>query len=181
MRIIDNFYELDCQIFRNINRHHNQRILNSVLQIVTQMGGATFTISITLILLAFTTHSAQMIAVASAISLAFSHVPVAIMKKLYPRKRPYLSLDKINVLANPLEDHSFPSSHTTAIFSIIIPFVLLYPPLAMFLIPVGILVGISRVFLGLHYPSDVVAGSILGSTTAFFSYLLIQTLFPHVI
>jgi undecaprenyl-diphosphatase len=63
-----------------------------------------------------------------------------------------------------LKDHSFPSGHTTAVFSVIVPFLLQTPSLAAVLIPLGLSVGISRIYLGLHYPSDVIAGGILGGS-----------------
>ncbi|PJH69213.1 phosphatase PAP2 family protein, partial [Salmonella enterica subsp. enterica serovar Typhimurium] len=67
------------------------------------------------------------------------------------------------VMKNPLQDHSFPSGHTTAIFSVIIPFILLDWMLMFLLLPIGIIVGVSRIYLGLHFPSDVLGGSLLGS------------------
>jgi len=178
--MIDNFYAVDCQLFRNINRYFDHKGLNIILQTITHTGGAVFTIAVTLLLMLFTNDVLQFTAIASALSLATSHLPVAIIKKLYPRRRPYIVLDQINVTANPLKDHSFPSGHTTAIFSVIIPFVLYYPFLAIILIPIASIVGLSRIYLGLHYPSDVIAGSILGSAIGVFSFMLIQYIFPHV-
>ena len=179
MRLINNLYELDCHLFRQINHYFDRRVLNRFLNVVTHLGGAKFSITFTLLLIILTSHSTRLTAIASAISLAVSHIPVAIVKKIFPRQRPYVVLERIHVLANPLEDHSFPSGHTTAIFFIFFPFVMLQPTLAVILLPLGTLVGISRIFLGLHYPSDVIIGMLLGSFTGLGAFLLIEKLFPY--
>ena len=93
---------------------------------------------------------------------AVGYIPVAIAKKLYPRQRPYIQLKHTKVLENPLKDHSFPSGHTTAIFSLVTPLMITYPAFAAVLLPLAVTVGISRIYLGLHYPTDVLVGLILG-------------------
>ncbi|CDN41792.1 phosphatase PAP2 family protein [Paenibacillus sp. P22] len=79
----------------------------------------------------------------------------------------------------PLEDSSFPSGHTTAIFAWTVP--LLYAaasgaafPLALFAgLAIACSVGWSRMYLGLHYPSDVGAGALLGTFTAMLAVVFI--------
>jgi undecaprenyl-diphosphatase len=170
-------YEMDIHLFRNINKYFQVKALNHFFKTITHLGGATISITTVLLIIILSQSTLQLTAIASATALAFSHLPVAIMKKMYPRSRPYLSLKEIHVLANPLRDHSFPSGHTTAIFSITIPFIMYMPPLGALLLPLAILVGVSRIFLGLHYPSDVLAGSILGSLVAMISYEFIHYMF----
>ena len=67
---------------------------------------------------------------------------------------------------NPLTDHSFPSGHTTAVFSVTVPFMTMEPILLATLLPVALIVGFSRIYLGLHYPSDVLAGATIGTLVA---------------
>ncbi len=99
-------------------------------------------------------------------ALAVSHLPVAVAKKLYPRMRPYLALPGTNTFRNPLKDHSFPSGHTTAIFASTVPYMVAFPTLTVILLPLACIVGFSRIYLGLHYPSDVFAGLVIGSSVA---------------
>jgi undecaprenyl-diphosphatase len=173
MRVIHAFYEFECRLFQNVNQHFDKKYLNFFFRAITNLGGASFTIGLMLILLIISPKETRMTVLASALALSSSHIPVHFMKKLFPRKRPYLTLEETKFPANPLQDHSFPSGHTTAFFSVMIPFVLLFPHLAIILIPLGICVGVSRIYLGLHYPSDVMAGSILGSLFGFISFYLL--------
>ena len=92
------------------------------------------------------------------------------IKIVLGRYRPrYLFSDNwygINPLNFNIAHNSFPSGHTQTIFAITIGLTLLYPRLGIFLVPLAILVGISRVVLIAHYPSDVLFGAYLGIATA---------------
>ncbi|WP_142384083.1 phosphatase PAP2 family protein [Neobacillus cucumis] len=173
MRIIDAFYGLECRVFQKVNRHYDKKFLNLFFRIITQFGGADITIAVSFLLIVILSGEPKLTAISSGLALSASHIPVHIIKQLFPRKRPYLILESTKFPANPLQDHSFPSGHTTAIFSIVTPYILYIPQLAIILIPLGIGVGISRIYLGLHYPSDILAGGILGSLTGVICFCLL--------
>ncbi|MFC0214510.1 phosphatase PAP2 family protein [Paenibacillus chartarius] len=152
----------------------NQRIQHSVLgfffNTVTHLGGATATIVVSLLLAIFGQGALRTAAMQALVALAASHIPVAIIKKKYPRLRPYLVVPDTIICKNPLKDHSFPSGHTTAIFSTVLPYVFAFPVIGFALIPLALSVALSRIYLGLHYPSDVAAGSFIGSAAAVVTY-----------
>ncbi|MUK87650.1 phosphatase PAP2 family protein [Ornithinibacillus sp. L9] len=173
MKYLNYVYEVDCRYFRIVNKNFEKRFLHSFFRKITHLGSASFTISIVLFLILFSTGSTKLAVIASGIALALSHIPVMLIKKFIPRKRPYLVLHDCHVTENPLTDCSFPSGHTTAFFSIIIPFCFYYSVLAIILLPLGFLVGLSRVYLGLHYPSDIVFGCLLGSLVGSVSFILV--------
>lgn len=93
-----------------------------------------------------------------------------IIKIVLGRYRPrYLFSENwygINPLNFNIAHNSFPSGHTQTIFAITIGLTLLYPRLGIFLVPLAVSVGISRVVLIAHYPSDVLFGAYLGMATA---------------
>ena len=106
---VSGLYKIECYIFKGINRYFDQKTLNIFFSNITHIGGATFSIALTLFFLIFAAHQA------TAISLAISHIPVQILKRWYPRKRPYLTIQDAKYPVHPLKDHSFPSGHTTAV------------------------------------------------------------------
>lgn len=175
MKRIYDLYEFECRLFHKINSYYNNRVLNLFFRNGTHLGGATFLITSLFLLLIVLTGPYRMTVIACMISLTISHIPVYIVKKMYPRKRPYIVLKQAQFPSNPLKDYSFPSGHTTAIFSVITPFVLMEPSLALILHPLAFFVGLSRIYLGLHYPSDVMAGGMLGIVCGWISYYLLWT------
>ena len=73
---------------------------------------------------------------------------------------------------DPLDQFSFPSGHTLHAVCFSTVAIGYFPWLAPFLLPFVLLVGLSRMVLGLHYPSDVLAGAAIGYGLAAFSFLL---------
>ncbi len=74
--------------------------------------------------------------------------------------------------AEPLDAFSFPSGHTLHAVAFSIVAIAYYPALAWVLVPFSLLVAMSRLVLGLHYPSDVLAGAALGALIAWLSFRL---------
>lgn len=87
-----------------------------------------------------------------------------LLKATTARPRPFAVSRQIRWgIAAPLDEYSFPSGHSlhAACFTIITTSY--YPELGWIFVPFAILVALSRVVLGLHYPSDVLAGALLGA------------------
>lgn len=141
------------------------RFLDVAFPIITHLGGATFTLLSLLFLMMFFSEL-RLVAAQSLLSLSLSHVIAHIIKKAYCRPRPYNVLSAVNLCAHPLKDYSFPSGHTTAAFAIAVMFSMYFSFLAPALIFMAFLVGLSRMYLGLHYPTDCIIGAFLGSFTS---------------
>lgn len=88
------------------------------------------------------------------------------IKRRTLRPRPYQAHQGIEHFAAPLDRFSFPSGHTLHAVAFTLVTLNYYPALGWLLLPFALLVALSRVILGLHYPSDVLAGALLGAAVA---------------
>ncbi len=88
------------------------------------------------------------------------------------RTRPYHDDTRITALVPVLDEYSFPSGHTLHAVAFTIVAVHHYPLLAIPLIPFTLSVAASRVVLGVHYPSDVLAATFVGGVIGFLSVLV---------
>lgn len=165
-RVVHWLQHHETRVFHFVNQRIQHFFLDHFFNKITHLGGATASIAISLCFALFGQGSLQAAGIQALLALTFSHIPVAIIKKKYPRLRPYLVHPQTITYKNPLTDHSFPSGHTTAIFSIIFPFVTAVPALGLILIPLALIVGLSRIYLGLHYPSDCIVGCLIGTTAS---------------
>jgi undecaprenyl-diphosphatase len=117
--------------------------------------GATF--------LAFGEPRTRWAVLAGAITAGLAVATFMAVKHKVCRPRPYEIWVDLPCLAAAPDKFSFPSGHTMTAFSLFAVFRLLVPGSEWFFLPAAGLIGTSRVFLGLHYPSDVLAGALLGT------------------
>ena len=89
-----------------------------------------------------------------------------VVKRHFARPRPYKTCPGIRACVRSLDEYSFPSGHAmhATAFSVLLS--AYYPPLAIALWSFTLLVALSRLVLGLHYPSDVAIGVAIGLVTA---------------
>ncbi|KAF1710682.1 phosphatase PAP2 family protein [Pseudoxanthomonas kalamensis DSM 18571] len=95
------------------------------------------------------------------------------LKRWTRRPRPFASDTRIQAWVAPLDEFSFPSGHTLHAVSFSLVALSHYPALAWLLIPFSACVAASRVVLGLHYPSDVLAATGIGVALASLSVWLV--------
>jgi undecaprenyl-diphosphatase len=114
----------------------------------------------------------RMQAMAIVLSGIFSGIAVTVIKIVVQRNRPFKTLGTVQALG-PKGGWSFPSGHTADAFFLAAILFILYPQKKLLLATVYIwafLVAISRVYLGVHYYSDVLAGMAISSAMAILGY-----------
>lgn len=94
------------------------------------------------------------------------------LKNRLVRQRPFISWEEIRAHTAPLDLYSFPSGHTMNAVNFAVLFCVFYPPLFWLVVPFALLVALSRVILGMHYPTDVLVGATLGLVVSYGSLLL---------
>ncbi len=98
------------------------------------------------------------------------------LKHLFMRPRPYEVMELLVPLVTSSDPNSFPSGHTCAAFAAGIAWAKTMPKRWMRIVAVvqAVLMGFSRLYVGVHYPSDVIAGALIGSVCGIVAYYLIQ-------
>lgn len=130
---------------------------------LTHLGGAAATISATALMLAAPAPSWSAAGRRTAVALAGSHLCVQLLKRSISRARPLLPVG-IKSLVEAPDRFSFPSGHAAAALSVALGAAVAMPAAAPWLLGLGTLVGLSRCYLGIHYPGDVFAGWILAAS-----------------
>lgn len=110
-------------------------------------------------------------------SIVISSVTTWSLKKIVGRERPAVHDPTFTAVLN-LDNHSFPSGHTTEAFSMATSLSIKYPKWYV-IVPAFTyagLAGYSRLYLGVHYPTDVLAGALVGSGSAWATWKINQWL-----
>jgi undecaprenyl-diphosphatase len=161
--------ELLCVRF---NRGARQRPVVLGFQAISWLGNGIFWYALMLALLLADPQGAAMAVLHMAFVGAVCTCCYKMVKRSTVRSRPYQVNPLVSANAAVLDRFSFPSGHTlhAIAFSLIACFY--YPGLWVVLWPFALVTAVSRVALGLHYPSDVIAGGALGALIAGASFLI---------
>ena len=105
-----------------------------------------------------------------AFSAALSVVLFKFLKRLTGRRRPCQIEPHCWATLLPPDQFSFPSGHTMTAFAVAIPLALFYPTLMIGLFFCALSIAMSRILLGMHFLSDVVAGALIGTALGYLGY-----------
>ncbi len=134
--------------------------------LISRLGDGVFWYALMAALVAFGGRDGLLAALHLAAIGAVSLMLYKALKRWTRRPRPCASDLRIRAWVAPLDEFSFPSGHTLHAVGFTIVALSYFPALAWLLIPFAASVAASRVVLGLHYPSDVLAATGIGSALA---------------
>jgi undecaprenyl-diphosphatase len=170
---LSRMHAVDSDLCVRVSHTNQYRVIRDVFRAVSRLGDGVFWYALLLAILAVQQLDGLMPVLHMAIAGLTGTLIYKWLKHKTHRPRPFQVRQDVWVVGKPLDHFSFPSGHTlhAVVFGLIA--MAYYPVLAVVLVPFMIMVGMSRVILGLHYPSDVFAGATIG-------YLIVKCSFMFV-
>src|ERR1700761_7195329 len=154
-------------ICRQLNRGAALPIPRRVFQIASRLGnGVIWYVLIFALPLLYGATAAAKTSIVMAMTGILGVVLYKLLKKVFVRERPFITHSSICLAGAPLDRYSFPSGHTLHAVSFAWQASAHFPELAWVLVPLAALIAGSRVVLGLHYPTDVLVGAVIGGSLA---------------
>lgn len=152
----------DTLVFRWVNGACAHPVLDVAMVLFTELGLGVVQLALLALLYVFGGPTGRRTALLCALAFAVSGLAAQILKVGVERPRPGFLLEDCRFLSERLFHGSFPSGHTTTSFAIALVAAAHYRRWAVPLFLGAALVGCSRVYLGVHFPTDVLAGAATG-------------------
>ena len=96
-----------------------------------------------------------------------------VIKEIVARVRPYDAIEGLTILVKPLRSFSFPSGHANSSFAAALALTLAFGKKGAWAYIPAALIAFSRCYVGVHYPSDVLAGMLVGTLVAWGAFMLL--------
>lgn len=172
-QILNTLLNIDGQILLFIQNHLRFEQITPVVEVITHLADkGLLWIVITIILLI--PKKTRRVGVISFLALAGSYCITNLFLKNYvARIRPYEVIDGLNCLIAKADDWSFPSGHASASFACAVAIYKSRPKLlGIACMIMAFLISFSRLYVGIHYPSDVICGAIIGTLVGLIMFWL---------
>ena len=166
-------YAFDRRLCVAANHWGARRAVGVFFSIISRLGDGVFWYVLIGLLALFCGTRGLHAAIHMSLVGAVSATLYRVLKRWTRRPRPFRTHADITAYIAPLDEFSFPSGHTLHAVGFTLVAVAWFPWLAALLVPFALLVALSRVALGVHYPSDVLAATIIGFLLAGASMYLV--------
>ncbi len=164
---------LDVELCALCNRQSRHLSVRNVFRVASRLGDGVFWYGLMIVLLLRYQADALPAVIHMLVAGLTGTAIYKLIKHKTLRPRPFSVYPSIVCTGQTLDQFSFPSGHTlhAVVFSVIAVFY--FPALIWLVLPFTVLVAMSRPILGLHYPSDVLAGALIGGALAGISLYLV--------
>ena len=182
MRVIT---EIDYWLFGLINGLAGHiLLLDALMKAMANDYGIIISVSVALLAIWFALRDTekrlkiQRGVLAALASMGLANAAVALCNMVFFRIRPFAELANVHLLFYRPTDSSFPSNSASVLFSIAFSIYLTDKKLGRWFLLVAALQGFARVYVGIHYPFDILGGAILGGAVAYGVYRLFRHFDP---
>ncbi|MGG5253564.1 undecaprenyl-diphosphatase [Neobacillus sp. SM06] len=160
---------MGTKLFRDINFPSSRSFILDRLMIIlsTKMRYVFFFVFIVM----WFKKSCKKISFESGVSVIFACISHFLIKLVYFKPRPFLKR-KVGILIPSKTDSSFPSKHTILVFAFSTTLIFYRRFLGSIMSVLSFLTGLSRIWVGHHYPSDIVGSAIIGSLISMVVHML---------
>ena len=180
--------DINVELFYFINNTLQNHVFDLIMPYLTHVGGFCVLSVLLIIIILYSWfkkyQTLKRIAILALIAFLFSDIIVFLLKNIFQEPRPFVSLNHVHLLISESDPNSFPSGHTTSTLSVVTIFILKmkklsknhYKLLNLALIIFALLIPFSRIYVGVHYPFDVLAGAVIGICGSLIIYKLNEVL-----
>jgi undecaprenyl-diphosphatase len=172
--LLSGIINLNTEMFYFVNLGMDNSVLDVIMPLITNFGSILAWCIVCALVFVLGGATGRKVAIVGLAALFISNVAVVLLKYLVAEPRPFLTLPNVELLVSENEIYSFPSGHTASSFAAATifglkyrlnlkgkAFRLIYPLLAF-----AAVIGFSRIYIGVHYPLDVVFGAAIGIISA---------------
>ena len=149
--------------------------LNPIMKFITSLGDEGI-LPIAVIILFLLFKKTRKVGITAGVSLALEAILINLtIKKLVGRTRPYVVNEAIEYITKRPSDNSFPSGHTGCVFAVAsVLFFMMPKKVGIPAMVIASLVGISRLYVGVHYPTDVLGGAVIGALCGILAVYVVE-------